>query len=196
MNESWLAGVEAAMAKVATTYGEIGGLGTSAGLASGAGALAAGRKRRGRGAVTGATLGGLAVIPSAIAGHELAERFKLSDRARGALVLGTMILGPMAVGALGGLATRLTPAREKTAGEEQTRGEFEAATSSPGHGSTQFTGMVDRTERRPGNQGSRGVPEWLRLLKDLPGQTTWSGGDRIGPQKSDKQFDTPLAGGK
>jgi hypothetical protein len=84
----------------------------------------------------------------------------------------------------------------KVAGEEQTRGEFEAATSSPSHGSTQFTGMVDRTERRSGNQGSRGVPEWLRRLMELPGQTTWSGGDRIGPQRSDNQFDTPLAGGK
>jgi hypothetical protein len=59
----------------------------------------------------------------------------------------------------------------KVAGEEQTRGEFEAATSASGQGASQFSGMVDRTERRAGNQGSRGVPEWLRLLKDLPGQT-------------------------
>jgi hypothetical protein len=59
----------------------------------------------------------------------------------------------------------------KVAGDEQTRGEFEAATSASGQGASQFSGMVDRTERRSGNQGSRGVPEWLRLLKDLPAQT-------------------------
>lgn len=73
-------------------------------------------------------------------------------------------------------------AMAKIAGEEQTRGEFEAATSASGQGASQFTGMVDRTERRAGNQGSRGVPEWLRLLKDLPGQTpnTLSGTGRTG----------------
>jgi len=50
--------------------------------------------------------------------------------------------------------------------------------------------------RGPGNQGSKGVPEWLRGLKFLRAPGTWKGGDKSGPQADDNQFETPGSGGR
>jgi hypothetical protein len=68
---------------------------------------------------------------------------------------------------------------------------------------TQVSGNTDhsgrsktRITRGPGNQGSKGVPEWLRGLKHLRSPGIWNGGDKSGAQPADNQFETPGAGGR
>lgn len=70
-------------------------------------------------------------------------------------------------------------------------------------GSSEITGQRDyagrtgtKITRGSGNQGPRGVPEWLRVMKHLHSPATWTGGDKSGPQKSDNQFEAPGAGGR
>jgi len=88
-----------------------------------------------------------------------------------------------------GLGTALLKSAEMTSGES------ERDTSAPGVSGQRFSGHMpeERSERGPGNQGQkgRGVPEWLRMLKYLPGSATQNSGDKTGPQKTDNQYETP-----
>jgi len=76
-----------------------------------------------------------------------------------------------------------------------TVGEHERDVSSPGVTGGNYVGqrVDERVERRPGNQGGRGVPEWLRLLKKLPSKDTWNGGDAVKVPATDNQFEVPYA---
>jgi hypothetical protein len=93
----------------------------------------------------------------------------------------------------GGTAVAIAAMLAKTGA--QTTGEYEAAVSAPGVSGMgpAPVQMSGRMERGAGNQGSRGVPEWLRVLKHLPSKKTWNGGDKSGPRPSDNQLSTPQA---
>lgn len=75
----------------------------------------------------------------------------------------------------------------------QTRGEFEAATSASGLGATAH-GVHDTAEavvRNPGNaRRGRGAPAWVRAIHRLRSSATTGGGDKIGPETTDNQFES------
>jgi hypothetical protein len=73
----------------------------------------------------------------------------------------------------------------------QTAGEQGVEQGASGVGATRHSPSNPMTTRKSGNQGSRGVPEWARLLKHTRSPATRNGGDKVGPQKSDKQMYTP-----
>jgi hypothetical protein len=73
----------------------------------------------------------------------------------------------------------------------QNDGEAESSGSAPG-----VTGQTirpvstrGRVERTGG--GKSGVPMWVRFSKNLQSKYTRSGGDKVGPQESDNQFESP-----
>lgn len=60
----------------------------------------------------------------------------------------------------------------------QTSGEQGVEQSSTSHGSSHYTGTKANAVRGPGNQGGRGTPEWLRMLKMLPSPGSQNVGDK------------------
>jgi len=74
----------------------------------------------------------------------------------------------------------------------QNDGEAEASSSAPGVSgqSVRPISTRDRVERTSGG-GKSSVPMWLRLSKNLQSKHTRDGGDKVGPQESDRQFETP-----